>query len=179
MEDKLEAAGGDTSRHIEPISDISQKLVNTDVRDLAHQIVTSIVDTSNDPLAAVAALKRIQSAVELVFKDDDLKDHLMTEYRKWGDKPLIRNNVLIAEGATYTEYDYIISGHLEYNALSQIMDTCKARMKSIENDLRNLKVPIDMGFRFIPELKSVEYDEVATVYPPTKRQKRGFKFTIQ
>jgi hypothetical protein len=179
MEDKLEITRGDSSRHIAPVLSTAQSIINTDVRDIAYGIVNSILETSNDPLTAVAALKRIEKALEVVMKDDDLKDHLLSEYRKYGDKPMTKGNAIISYGSTYTDYDYKSSGHLEYNALLLIVDTCNARMKSIEKDLRNIKQKRDMEFRFIPELREVEYDEVATVHPPGKFQKFGFKFQMR
>ncbi len=81
--------------------------------------------------------------------------------------------------STYTKYDYSLCNHPELQELNRIVNSCKARIKQIETELRS--VPVEGESKTVLELPKLVYEtasEVVDVYPPSKKQTMGAKIFV-
>lgn len=150
---------------------------------VSSQIIESIKEGNLDPLQVAVAFKRIQKIMDAVCGtkgDKVVKDAISIETQRYATKgkaPAF--GAMVEYTATYTKYDYSLCNHSELQELNRIVNSCKARIKQIETELRS--VPVEGESKTILELPKLVYEtasEVVDVYPPSKKQTMGTKIFV-
>ena len=81
--------------------------------------------------------------------------------------------------ATKTSYDYAECAHPKWAKLSRIAKQIKSEMDSLQKEL--VKIPSEGKEISIDEIPMLTWEasgEMATIYPPTKKQAFGTKITL-
>ena len=164
-----------------------------DVREFKEVVKHNILEGEIDIVSAAVVLKRMSKASDELLKDKEVKEAIeeaFTPYLEDGKKAEV-HGASVSRSAVYTFYDFSVCGHPEYDALAQIAEGVKTRMKEIEEQLKALIKPDNAGtvpglgipssgadviIQGVPEINYVESGEVVHLEPPKKIQKMGLKF---
>lgn len=146
-----------------------------DVKEIAATIEKSILDGEVDKTEAAIFLKRIEKIVELVLKNEDVKEQFRINFQRY--KKVQAFGAIVEYGSTHTSYNYDLCNHDLYNAWKRIAIEAAANMKLIEKDLRELQdSEKEIIITNVPVIRYESSGDIITICRPVKAEQFGPKF---
>lgn len=155
-----------------------------DHETLSANIIEAVKNGEVDPLDVHLAMKRIDKIQELVGKDKEVKEAVLTAARKHRESgQFVYKNAKINVQATHTWYDYSNTNDLYYERLLELQDKIKAAVKEREEWLKT-QIPSEKTLSIkkttviieeLPDITMLECGEEVIINPPVKMQSIGVK----
>jgi hypothetical protein len=162
---------------------------NADHIAVADALVDKLREGYINPIQFHLAMKRMEKLVEVVSKNDDAKDIIISEVRKnlsGNVKTVKMFGASLSVAATYTYYDFRECNDIYLNELYDIQEKVKQLIKDREDELKllipnNNDLRIPTATKVIDRMPSLEWTELGqdcVVSAPIKKQKEGVKVSF-
>ena len=142
-----------------------------DQQMLANDIILPVIDGEVNPIDTYVKAKALQEALKIVTDDDRIKDLVITEVEKYGNKTDY-NSASLQIKEVGVKYDYTVCNDQIYNDLIFMLNDIKEQIKIREKFLS--KIPSE-GASIVYE----QTGEVRTIYPPIKQGSQGITITFK
>lgn len=142
-----------------------------DQQMLANDIILPVIEGEVDPIETYIKARSMQEALKIVTDDDRIKDLVITEVEKYGNKAEF-NSANLQVKDVGVKYDYSVCNDQIYNDLLYMLNDIKEQIKIREKFLS--KIPSD-GATIVYE----QTGEVRTIYPPIKQGSQGITITFK
>ena len=142
-----------------------------DQQMLANDIILPVIEGEVNPIETYVKARSIQEALKIVTDDDRIKDLVITEVEKYGNKTEF-NSANLQVKDVGVKYDYSVCNDQIYNDLLYMLNDIKEQIKIREKFLS--KIPSD-GATIVYE----QTGEVRTIYPPIKQGSQGITITFK
>lgn len=162
---------------------------NADHIAVGDALVDKLKEGYINPIQFHLAMKRMEKLVEVVSKNNDAKDIIVSEVRKnlsGNAKSIKMYGATLSVAATYTWYDFSNCNDIYLNELYDIQEKVKQLIKDREEELKllipnnnDLRVPT--ATKVIDRMPSLEWTELGqdcVVSAPIKMQKEGVKVSF-
>lgn len=137
-----------------------------EIERFANKLIDDVKEGRVDALTMAVFMKTVEKLPEVVNKS--LAENYLNEVSKYSEK-IIKHRGAEISVVPFTRYDYSACGHPGWNDLQKIATETNARLKEIEDQLRNTKE----GYQMLVE------DEVVQIHPPAKTQKDTLRISIK
>lgn len=138
---------------------------------LANDIILPVIEGEVNPIETYVKARSMLEALKIVTDDDRIKDIVITEVEKYGNKTEF-NSANLQVKDVGVKYDYSVCNDQVYTDLLYMLNDIKEQIKSREKFLS--KVPSD-GATIVYE----QTGEVRTIYPPIKQGSQGITITFK
>ena len=148
------------------------QLLNADKKALnqfAQRIITDVQGGYENPLEIHVLLKKYDYVLEEIKKG--IKENLITEVAKYGDKPFEYAGAEVHHTPTATSYDFDHCGDTEWETLDSEVKALTDKRKKREEFLKAISQPVTI----VNELTG----EMETISAPIKKQAMGVKVTLK
>ena len=142
-----------------------------DQQMLANDIILPVIDGEVNPIETYIKARSLQDALKIVTDDDRIKDLVITEVEKYGNKTEY-NSASLQVKDVGVNYDYSVCNDQIYNDLLYMLNDIKEQIKIREKFLS--KIPSE-GATIVYE----QTGEVRTIYPPIKQGSQGITITFK
>ena len=142
-----------------------------DQQMLANDIILPVIEGEVNPIETYVKARALQEALKIVTDDDRIKDLVITEVEKYGNKAEF-NSANLQVKDVGVKYDYSVCNDQIYNDLLYMLNDIKEQIKIREKFLS--KVPSE-GATIVYE----QTGEVRTIYPPIKQGSHGITITFK
>ena len=142
-----------------------------DQQMLANDIILPVIEGEVNPIDAFVKAKALQDALKIVTDDDRIKDLVITEVEKYGNKTDY-NSASLQIKEVGVRYDYTVCNDQIYNDLIFMLNDIKEQIKLREKYLSG--IPSE-GTTIVYE----QTGEVRTIYPPIKQGSQGITITFK
>lgn len=179
------------NKQIQQVKKITE-LVLIDHESITDTINKGILLGEVDPLDVHLALKRLDKIVQGTIGDKgskETKEAILEEASKHMQegKSFDYKGAKIVVGATYTYYDFSLTGDILLEAMVSIQKDLNTRIKEREAYLKTIKavdgIAITKGetvvIEKLPSLEWLDAEEEIVIAPPIKKQKTGVKVTFK
>ena len=107
-------------------------------RELARGVKENILAGEIDSLDAMVALKGVKKAVELLEKDAEINESVMSRFDMYNEKTVNLKHASITIKDTGVKYDYTVCNDIVYNELMMELDALNKRIKERQEFLKTL-----------------------------------------
>ena len=142
-----------------------------DQQMLANDIILPVIEGEVNPIETYIKARSMQEALKIVIDDDRVKDLVITEVEKYGNKAEF-NSANLQVKDVGVKYDYSVCNDQIYNDLLYMLNDIKEQIKIREKFLS--KIPSE-GTTIVYE----QTGEVRTIYPPIKQGSQGITITFK
>lgn len=142
-----------------------------DQQMLANDIILPVIEGEVDPIETYIKARSMLEALKIVTDDDRIKDLVITEVEKYGNKAEF-NSANLQVKDVGVKYDYSVCNDQIYNDLLYMLNDIKEQIKIREKFLS--KIPSE-GTTIVYE----QTGEVRTIYPPIKQGSQGITITFK
>ena len=142
-----------------------------DQQMLANDIILPVIEGEVNPIETYIKARSIQEALKIVTDDDRIKDLVIAEVEKYGNKTEY-NSANLQVKDVGVKYDYSVCNDQIYNDLLYMLNDIKEQIKIREKFLS--KIPSE-GASIVYE----QTGEVRTIYPPIKQGSQGITITFK
>ena len=142
-----------------------------DQQMLANDIILPVIEGEVNPIDAFVKAKALQEALKIVTDDDRVRDLVITEVEKYGNKTEY-NSASLQVKEVGVKYDYTSCNDQIYTDLLYMLNDIKEQIKIREKFLS--KIPSE-GTTIVYE----QTGEVRTIYPPIKQGSQGITITFK
>lgn len=142
-----------------------------DQQMLANDIILPVIEGEVNPIETYIKARSMQEALKIVTDDDRIKDLVITEVEKYGNKAEF-NSANLQVKDVGVKYDYSVCNDQIYTDLLYMLNDIKEQIKIREKFLS--KVPSE-GATIVYE----QTGEVRTIYPPIKQGSQGITITFK
>lgn len=142
-----------------------------DQQMLANDIILPVIEGEVNPIETYIKARSMLEALKIVTDDDRIKDLVITEVEKYGNKAEF-NSANLQVKDVGVKYDYSVCNDQIYNDLLYMLNDIKEQIKIREKFLS--KVPSE-GASIVYE----QTGEVRTIYPPIKQGSQGITITFK
>ena len=142
-----------------------------DQQMLANDIILPVIEGEVNPIETYIKARSMLEALKIVTDDDRIKDLVITEVEKYGNKAEF-NSANLQVKDVGVKYDYSVCNDQIYNDLLYMLNDIKEQIKIREKFLS--KVPSE-GTSIVYE----QTGEVRTIYPPIKQGSQGITITFK
>lgn len=142
-----------------------------DQQMLANDIILPVIEGEVNPIETYIKARSMLEALKIVTDDDRIKDLVITEVEKYGNKTEY-NSASLQVKDVGVKYDYSVCNDQIYNDLLYMLNDIKEQIKIREKLLS--KIPSD-GATIVYE----QTGEVRTIYPPIKQGSQGITITFK
>lgn len=142
-----------------------------DQQMLANDIILPVIEGEVDPIETYIKARSMLDALKIVTDDDRIKDLVITEVEKYGNKAEF-NSANLQVKDVGVKYDYSVCNDQVYTDLLYMLNDIKEQIKIREKFLS--KVPSE-GTTIVYE----QTGEVRTIYPPIKQGSQGITITFK
>ena len=142
-----------------------------DQQMLANDIILPVIEGEVNPIETYVKAKALQESLKIVTDDDRIKDLVITEVEKYGNKAEF-NSANLQVKDVGVKYDYSVCNDQIYNDLLYMLNDIKEHIKIREKFLS--KIPSE-GATIVYE----QTGEVRTIYPPIKQGSQGITITFK
>lgn len=142
-----------------------------DQQMLANDIIIPVIEGDDNPIETYIKARSMLEALKIVTDDDRIKDLVIAEVEKYGNKTEF-NSANLQVKDVGVKYDYSVCNDQIYNDLLYMLNDIKEQIKIREKFLS--KIPSD-GATIVYE----QTGEVRTIYPPIKQGSQGITITFK
>lgn len=142
-----------------------------DQQMLANDIILPVIEGEVNPIETYIKARSMQEALKIVTDDDRIKDLVITEVEKYGNKAEF-NSANLQVKDVGVKYDYSVCNDQIYTDLLYMLNDIKEQIKIREKFLS--KIPSE-GATIVYE----QTGEVRTIYPPIKQGSQGITITFK
>jgi len=142
-----------------------------DQQMLANDIILPVIEGEVNPIETYVKARSMLEALKIVTDDDRIKDLVITEVEKYGNKAEY-NSANLQVKDVGVKYDYSVCNDQIYNDLLYMLNDIKEQIKIREKFLS--KIPSE-GATIVYE----HTGEVRTIYPPIKQGSQGITITFK
>ena len=142
-----------------------------DQKMLANDIILPVIEGEVNPIETYIKARSMLEALKIVTDDDRIKDLVITEVEKYGNKAEF-NSANLQVKDVGVKYDYSVCNDQIYNDLLYMLNDIKEQIKIREKFLS--KIPSE-GTTIVYE----QTGEVRTIYPPIKQGSQGITITFK
>lgn len=142
-----------------------------DQQMLANDIILPVIEGEVNPIETYIKARSMLEALKIVTDDDRIKDLVITEVEKYGNKAEF-NSANLQVKDVGVKYDYSVCNDQIYNDLLYMLNDIKEQIKIREKFLS--KIPSE-GTTIVYE----QTGEVRTIYPPIKQGSQGITITFK
>ena len=142
-----------------------------DQQMLANDIILPVIEGEVNPIETYVKARALQDALKIVTDDDRIKDLVIAEVEKYGNKAEF-NSANLQVKDVGVKYDYSVCNDQIYNDLLYMLNDIKEQIKIREKFLS--KIPSE-GTTIVYE----QTGEVRTIYPPIKQGSQGITITFK
>lgn len=142
-----------------------------DQQMLANDIILPVIEGEVNPIETYIKARSMLEALKIVTDDDRIKDLVITEVEKYGNKAEF-NSANLQVKDVGVKYDYSVCNDQIYNDLLYMLNDIKEQIKIREKFLS--KIPSE-GATIVYE----QTGEVRTIYPPIKQGSQGITITFK
>ena len=141
------------------------------IAEMVDHAVMAVVNGDIDPLQAHIGISRLEKAISLYKKNEQIQDLTLRELSKYGKRQSFGDCVL-EESEAGVKYDYSVCGDPEYADMLATRAALDADIKERERYLKSLPA------RGITEVDE-QTGEVFKIMPPVKSSKTIIKTTFK
>ena len=142
-----------------------------DQQMLANDIILPVIEGEVNPIETYIKARSMLEALKIVTDDDRIKDLVITEVEKYGNKAEY-NSANLQVKDVGVKYDYSVCNDQIYTDLLYMLNDIKEQIKIREKFLS--KIPLE-GTTIVYE----QTGEVRTIYPPIKQGSQGITITFK
>ena len=142
-----------------------------DQQMLANDIILPVIEGEVNPIETYVKARSMLEALKIVTDDDRIKDLVIAEVEKYGNKTEY-NSAKLQVKDVGVKYDYSVCNDQVYNDLLYMLNDIKEQIKIREKFLS--KIPSE-GATIVYE----QTGEVRTIYPPIKQGSQGITITFK
>ena len=142
-----------------------------DQQMLANDIILHVIEGEDNPIETYIKARSMLEALKIVTDDDRIKDLVITEVEKYGNKAEY-NSANLQVKDVGVKYDYSVCNDQIYTDLLYMLNDIKEQIKIREKFLS--KIPSE-GTTIVYE----QTGEVRTIYPPIKQGSQGITITFK